>query len=96
VPARLVTPLRPVYPQKARGAGGTVRATVDVQIDETGEVLSVDVPQLSSATSLGSSYALFKEAALRAVRDARFEPARHNGVAVQDKVRIVVVLRPPG
>lgn len=95
VPARLVTPLRPVYPQRAKGAGGTVRATVDAQIDETGEVASVDVPFLSSTTSTGSSYILFKEAALRAVREARFAPARRNGVPVRDKVRIVVVLRPP-
>lgn len=95
VPARLARPLSPVYPQKARGAGGTVRATVDAQIDETGKVVSAAVPFLSSTTSTGPAYVLFKEAALRAIRDARFEPARRNGVPVRDKVRIVVVLRPP-
>lgn len=95
VPARLIGSLAPVYPQKARGAGGTVRATVDAQIDETGKVLSAGVPFLSSTTSTGPSYVLFKEAALRAVREARFAPARRNGQPVRDKVRIVVVLRPP-
>ncbi len=94
VPARLAEPLRPVYPREARGAGGTVRATVDVSIDETGQVISAEVPFLSSTTSPGRAYVLFKEAALRAVRHARFEPARRNGAPVADKVRIVVELRP--
>ena len=94
VPARLAEPLRPVYPREARGAGGVVRATVDVSIDESGEVVSAEVPFLSSQTSPGRAYVLFKEAALKAVRDARFEPARRNGVPVADKVRIVVELRP--
>ncbi|HKH44790.1 MAG TPA: TonB family protein [Thermoanaerobaculia bacterium] len=96
VPAKLAEPLRPVYPREARGAGGIVRATVDAQIDENGELISADVPFLSSTTSPGRAYVFFKEAALRAVREARFEPARRNGVAVADKVRIVVELRPPG
>ena len=95
VPARPAEPLRPIYPREARGAGGIVRATVDAQIDENGELISADVPFLSSTTSPGRAYVLFKEAALRAVREARFEPARRNGVAVADKVRIVVELRPP-
>jgi len=94
VPARLAAPLLPVYPRRARGAGGTVRATVDAQIDETGQVISAEVPFLSSTTSPGRAYVLFKEAALRAVREARFEPARRNGVPVPDKVRIVVEMRP--
>lgn len=94
VPARLAEPLAPVYPREARGAGGTVRATVDVTIDETGEVVAAEVPFLSSTTSTGRSYVLFKEAALRAVRNARFEPARRNGMAVEDKVRLVLVMRP--
>jgi eukaryotic-like serine/threonine-protein kinase len=94
VPARLAAPLRPVYPREARGAGGVVRATVDAQIDETGELLSAEVPFLSSTTSTGRAYVLFKEAALQAVREARFEPARRDGVPVPDKVRIVVELRP--
>jgi TonB family protein len=94
VAARLAEPLRPVYPREARGAGGVVRATVDVHIDETGEVVSAEVPFLSSTTSTGRAYILFKEAALRAVRNARFEPARRNGAPVPDKVRIVVEMRP--
>jgi len=94
VPARPAEPLRPVYPREARGAGGVVRATVDVQVDEDGEVVSADVPFLSSTTSMGPAYVLFKEAALKAVRSARFEPARRNGVAVPDKVRVVVEMRP--
>jgi serine/threonine-protein kinase len=94
VHARLAEPLRPVYPREARGAGGVVRATVDVHIDEDGEVVSADVPFLSSTTSTGRSYVLFKEAALRAIREARFEPARRNGERVPDKVRVVVELRP--
>ena len=85
--------MKPVYPREARGVG-TVRATVDVSVDETGEVIAAEVPFLSSATSPGRAYILFKEAALRAVRKARFEPARRNGVPVEDKVRIVVVMRP--
>jgi TonB family protein len=94
VPAHLAEPLRPVYPREARGAGGVVRATVDVHIDEDGEVVSADVPFLHSTTSMGPAYALFKEAALRAVRHARFEPARRKGVAVADTLRLVVEMRP--
>lgn len=94
VPARLAEPLQAVYPREARGAGGTVRATVDASVDETGQVIAAEVPFLSSTTSPGRAYVLFKEAALRAVRNARFEPARRNGVAVADKVRVVVEMRP--
>jgi serine/threonine-protein kinase len=94
VPARLAEPLRPVYPREAHGAGGIVRATVDVHIDEEGEVVSAEVPFLSSTTSTGRAYVLFKEAALKAVREANFEPARRNGEPVADKVRLVVEMRP--
>ncbi len=52
------------------------------------------MPFLFSTTSTGRAYILFKEAALRAVRNARFEPARRKGVAVPDKVRLVVEMRP--
>jgi serine/threonine-protein kinase len=94
VHARPAEPLHPIYPREARGAGGIVRATVVVHIDEEGEVVSAEVPFLSSTTSTGRAYILFKEAALKAVRAARFEPARRNGEPVADKIRLVVELRP--
>ncbi len=93
-PPRLLEPLRPVYPREARGAGGVVRATIDVYVDETGAVDSANVPFLTSTSSPGAAYALFKEAALQAVRSARFAPARRNGVAIPGKIRLVVELRP--
>jgi TonB family protein len=86
----------PAYPEQARGTGLTVRVTVDLQIDDTGRVLSANAPFLASATPVPQNlYLSFKEAALKAARRTRFQPATRDGSAVGDKVRLVVEVREP-
>jgi TonB family protein len=95
LPAQPIQPPRPEYPSAARGTGLTVRATVDFEVDATGQVLEANVPFLSSAKPIPDNlYRDFRDAALKAARRTHFQPARRNGVAVGDKVRLVVELRP--
>jgi serine/threonine-protein kinase len=94
VKAQPLEPLQPDYPELARGTGLTVRATVDVEVDGSGRVLSAKVPFLASATTIPDNlYTRFRDAALDAARRTRFQPATRDGAAVSDKVRIIVEMR---
>ena len=77
VPTSAVQYLRPpapVYPRASRRQGETGRATVRVLIDEQGRPAELRVQS-------SSGYARLDEAALEALRDARFRPYAENGVA---------------
>ncbi|KAA3609520.1 MAG: energy transducer TonB [Planctomycetota bacterium] len=73
----------PPYPRAAirRHLEGAI--FVRVWVSDAGEVLRVALDQ-------GCSYSILNEAALRAVRNWRFEPARENGKAVADEIVVRV------
>ena len=80
----LLAPIRPVYPAIAKAAG--VQGTVIVQaiISRTGAIESLHVvsgPQMLQA------------AALDAIREARYQPYRLNGVPTEVETRITVNFR---
>jgi serine/threonine-protein kinase len=84
----------PDYPEQARGTGLTVRATVDLQVDDTGRVLNAKALFLASATAIPQNlYLYFQNAALKAARATRFQPATRDGEAVADKVRLIYEMR---
>jgi serine/threonine protein kinase len=85
----------PAYPDQARGNGlAVVRATVDLDISSSGRVLSADVPFLGAAKLIPKDLShLFEDAARKAARGTRFQPATRDGVPVEDKVRLVYEMR---
>jgi serine/threonine-protein kinase len=94
VKAQPLDPPRATYPDPARGTGLAVRVTVDLDISESGRVLSANAPFLASAKPIPQNlYLLFKDAALQAARGTRFQPATRDGAPVEDKVRLVVEVR---
>ena len=76
------------YPEEARAAGLSGRVIVAFVVDAEGRV--------SEATVLRSAHPLLDEAALAAIRQARFEPGRLQGtpVAVRMALPITFVLDP--
>lgn len=77
-PAVLLAPPAAQYPDAARGTGARAQVVVGFTIDETG---TVSDPRIESARVEGEApESVFAEAALAAVRGARFEPARERGV----------------
>ena len=96
VKAQPLTPPQPTYPEQARGTGLTVRVTIDLEVSNSGRVLSANAPFLASAKPIPQNlYLYFKDAALQAARDIRFRPATRDGVPVGDKVRLVVEVQEP-
>jgi serine/threonine-protein kinase len=94
VKAQPLTPPQPTYPDQARGTGLTVRVTIDLEVSSSGRVLSANAPFLASAKPIPQNlYLYFKDAALQAVRDTRFQPAARDGVPVESKARLVVEVR---
>lgn len=79
----------PVYPRAARRKGHEGSVTVAAVVTETGVVASADV--LAS-----SGYAELDDAALAAVRTARFAPATEEGVCVSGRVRLVIAFKLKG
>jgi protein TonB len=67
-------PPAPVYPRASRRQGEAGRVTLRVLIDEQGRPAELRVQSTSG-------YARLDEAALKALRDARFRPYAENGVA---------------
>jgi hypothetical protein len=95
VPARPVGPPQPAYPGKAQGTGLTARVTVEVEIDATGRVTKAHAAFLDAEKPIPwDLYPAFKEAAVRAARDLAFQPATRDGVAVSDKGRLEIEVRP--
>jgi outer membrane biosynthesis protein TonB len=84
----------PAYPREARGTGLTVRVTVDLEVDDTGRVQSATAPFLASAAPIPQDlYLYFKDTALKAARETRFQPATRDGKRVKDRVRLVYEVR---
>ena len=79
----------PVYPRAARRKGHEGNVTVAAVVTETGVVASADV--LAS-----SGHAELDDAALAAVRTARFAPATEEGVCVSGRVRLVIAFKLKG
>jgi periplasmic protein TonB len=80
----LIAPIRPVYPAIAKAAG--VRGTVIVEaiISRTGTIESLHVV---------SGPQMLQSAALDAIREARYQPYRLNGVPTEVETRITVNFR---
>ena len=79
----------PVYPRAARRKGHEGNVTVAAVVTETGVVASVDVVA-------SSGHAELDDAALAAVRTARFAPATEEGVCVSGRVRLVIAFKLKG
>lgn len=62
------------------------RGTIEVEIDERGDVVGATITQ--------PIHALYDASLLRAARDWKYEPARANGRPVKVNKRVEVVLRP--
>lgn len=80
-PAVATSDLNIEYPVAASGTGTWAEVVVGFIIDETGSVLN---PTIENCQVRGSAQPfLFQDAALAAVRRARFRPAKEKGVAVR-------------
>lgn len=85
-PARQVRPIRPVYPRGSRERGEEGSVTLELEVSAEGRVTGVKVVK-------GCGYAKLEAAAERAVRKARFKPARRGEVAVKSVARVELVFR---
>jgi len=84
-PARLLTPSALVYPAAARAAAIELDFPVEIVVDHTGRVVS--------ARALRHAGYGLDEAALRAIRDYRFSPAKRAGRMVPVRMRWTVQFR---
>ena len=84
-PARLVTPGPLVYPAAARAAAIELDLPVEIIVDRSGRV--------TSARALRHAGYGLDEAALRAVRDYRFSPAKRAGRTVPVRMRWIMQFR---
>jgi protein TonB len=82
-PPQILSQVPPEYPQSARLAELEGVVMVGIGVDESGNVAEADI--------VGDGILGLNEAALNAVRQWKFEPARRNGVPT--RVRIVVPVR---
>jgi protein TonB len=80
----LLTPIRPVYPPIARAAGVQGSVVVEAVISKTGTIESLHVV---------SGLMMFLNAALEAIREARYRPYRLNGEPVEVQTTITVNFR---
>ena len=76
----------PVYPRWARRKGHEGDVTVEVSVAEDGGIAH-------AAVVTSSGYAELDEAALAAVRSARFTPASEDGVSVRGELRLTFAFR---
>jgi serine/threonine-protein kinase len=95
LPAQPLDRPEPIYPAEALAFGVPVRVTVDLTLDQRGEVVRAVAPFMDSEREIPRNlYHLFRNAALKAARDLRFRPATRDGVPVRDKVRLVIEISP--
>jgi protein TonB len=80
----LVKQVVPVYPQMARTARVEGAVTVDAIIQPSGKLTELKVVE---------GHPLLIDAALQALRQWRYKPAKLNGTAVESPVHINVVFR---
>jgi TonB family protein len=83
--ARLVSSLQPEYPAGARAQGVEAKVALEIVVDERGTVAHARVVK-------GAGYG-FDDSALRAVRAARFSPARRGPSAVRVRMQWTVEFR---
>ncbi len=76
---------RITYPEEAKRAGIEGRVFVQFTVDEEGDVIDAEVVQ-------GIGYGC-DEAALNAVRQAKFIPGRQNGVIVRVRMSIPITFK---
>ena len=84
-PARLTGSLSPVYPASARAQEVEADVVLSIVVTPAGRVTDIQVVR---AAGYG-----FEDAALQAVREARFIPARREGRAVAVRMRWTVAFR---
>jgi protein TonB len=80
----LLTPIRPVYPAIARATHTEGTVVVEAVISRMGTIESLRVI---------SGHEMLREAALDAIRAARYQPYRLNGEAVEIQTTITVHFR---
>lgn len=86
-PPRLDVGVPPPWPSDATVTGAPVRVVLGLVIGTEGRI--------TEAVILEGAGAPFDEAALTAVRDYRFRPAKQGGVPIAARVRFEVVIDPP-
>ena len=82
-PARYARCPAPIFPDTARKAGFAGTVLLRVEIDENGR-------PLTAAVRRSSGHELLDQAALRAVRNWRFEPARYHGNPIGTRLEIPI------
>ena len=85
-PPRPKRNIKPDYPRGARQRGEQGEVTVEMRVDESGAVSAASVVASSGFPELD-------EAALRAVRSARFTPAKSGGKSVAATARIALTFK---
>ncbi len=91
-PASIIAPPRPEraitpeYPRSARRKGREGRVIVEATIDESGKVVAAKVDE-------SSNWAELDAAALKAVKEAAFTPAKAEAGAIKSTVRLPLVFR---
>ena len=80
----LIAPIRPVYPEIAKAAGVQGTVIVEAIISRAGTIESLHVV---------SGPQMLQGAALDAIRQARYQPYRLNGVSTEVQTRITVNFR---
>jgi protein TonB len=80
----LLVPIRPVYPAIARAAGVQGTVVVSAVISRTGTIESLRVV---------SGPAMLQTAAVEAIRAARYQPYRLNGMPTEVETTITVNFR---
>jgi periplasmic protein TonB len=83
----LIAPIRPVYPAIAKAAGVQGTVVVEAVISRMGTIESLHVV---------SGPPMLREAALDAIREARYQPYRLNGEPTEVQTRITVNFRMGG
>ncbi|MDP9037004.1 MAG: TonB family protein [Myxococcota bacterium] len=89
LPARLASPLAPVYPPAAREEGAEADVALAIVVSATGTVAEATVATDAKRTLAWG----FEDAALRALRNARFRPAQRDGKPVAVRMRWTVSFR---
>ena len=85
-PPRPKRTIRPDYPEGARRRGEQGDVVLELRVDETGAASEVSV-------AVSSGYVELDESAVRAVRSARFIPAKSDGGPVPSTARIKLTFR---
>ena len=78
--------IRPVYPRSARRRGYEGKVVISARISATGVVGNVAVVE-------SSGYLTLDEAAVKAVREAEFEPACCDGTPIERDISLVIEFR---